>query len=189
MKKRICLYPFLVLLFLATTAVYLFSTPTRIAPVGNPTVVMEVLDPTLEQFAPAWRVEIARRVPNAVGILVHGGAFVQNEWIAGAGYAGHITLTTEIVKHYRDVYPDRVLVLLACNPGHLKLGIPGVYYSMSNVWCVPDRGVSPDKAKYSVVNRKLGDFEFRDLYQLEDGVSRSQSEPDVVGNIYEFVRE
>lgn len=111
---------------------------------AGPDVVMEVLDPSLEQFAPAWQQEIARRFHHSVGILVHGGDFVQGEWIVEGNYASgqHVQHTADVVAHYRAMFPDRTIVLLACNPGHLNLGIPGVYYAHSSVWCVPDRAMT-----------------------------------------------
>jgi uncharacterized protein YigE (DUF2233 family) len=54
---------------------------------SGPDVVIETLDPSLEQFATYWQNEIGRRYHNSVGILVHGGDFVEGQWIAGSNYA------------------------------------------------------------------------------------------------------
>lgn len=151
------------------------SSPTEIT---NPQVVMEVLDPSLEQFALPWRNEIARRFPHAVGLLVHGGDFVQGQWIVGASTVpGHVTTVADQVERVRKLYPDRTIVLLACNTGHLKLGIPGVFYAQSSVWCVPDRGIKPE-----MLDEAGGTLDGREHSRWDDN-------PDVVGNIFEFVKD
>lgn len=150
----------------------LFPRHSRVE-IQAPAVVMEVLDGSLEEYAPLWQAEIARRFPHAVGILVHGGDFVEGEWIVGANLAdGRVTPIQDVVEHYRRLYPDRTIVVLACNPGHLKMNIPGVYYATASVWCVPDREMAEPRSENSLTL---------------DG--RWSTAPDVAGNIYEFVTE
>jgi hypothetical protein len=111
------------------------SSPNPTA--GQPAVVMEVLDPSLTPYAAEWQTEIARRFPNACGLLLHGDEVVEDEWIAHPmGYAMHVQT---LVKKYQAKFPERTIVLLACNVGHFKLNVPGVYYAKSDVWCHPDR--------------------------------------------------
>jgi hypothetical protein len=173
----------------------LFSSTAPVSTPGNPPVVMVVLDPSLEQYSNVWANEIGRRFPNAVGVLVHGGDFVEDEWIVGTSWRPdrHVTRTVDVVRHYQELYPSRTMVLLACNPGHLKLGIPGVYYAMSSVWCVPDRAV--DMTVFSTsLQRTLEDGEFDHTFWNPPDIfpkleSRSSKFPDVVGNIFEFVHE
>lgn len=169
----------------------------------TPPVVMEVLDPSLAAFAPLWRDEIGRRFDNAVGILVHGGDFVEGQWIAGTNVAmfRRVTPMREVVEHYQRLYPDRVVVLLACNTGSLRLGIPGVYYAKSSVWSVPDRAVTPEMYENGLAEQKLPDCNFDEDPEDEPPQSvrpaalsppkptRWQGDPDVVGNVFEFVSE
>lgn len=155
----------------------------------QPAVIMEVLDPSLDQFAPMWRTEIGRRFPNAVGVLVHGGDFVENQWIAGVSFTPrHVTPMAEVVRFYQAKHPGRTIVLLACNTGHLKLGIPGVFYAHSSVWCVPDRGITPEMYSNGLATERMSDgsrgFEFSDPTLAQQ--ARWEAEPDIVGNIYEF---
>jgi len=151
--------------------------PKAVSEIEQPAVVIETLDPSLAIFAPMWQMEIGRRFPHAVGILVHGADFVEGQWIVGTNIAAgrRVTPVVEIVKHYQRLYPTRTVVLLACNTGHLKLGIPGVYYAKSSVWCVPDRFLTPEM------------FE-NELYRMTLN-NRWSAYPDVVGNIYEFVKD
>lgn len=143
----------------------------------KPDVIMVTLDPSLTRFEEAWRVEIGRKFHNAVAILVHGGDFLPGEWIVGSQPgSGHVELATDVVKRVQAQYPGRTVILLACNPGHIKLGIPGVYYATSSVWCIPDRNITDENA------------ESRDAQEIL-GPSRWQMAPDVLGNIYEFVAE
>lgn len=187
--KRVLL---IVALFTAAFAIsvpvnHTLLPPPAIELTAQPAVIMETLDPSLIQYEDAWRDEIARRFPRAVGLLVHGGDFVAGQWIVGAGYQNwkHVTPTAEVVRHYQTLYPDRTIVLLACNPGHLKLGIPGVYYASSSVWCIPDRSLKPSMFLSSEARATTKGFEFF----LPDTRTRWEIAPDVVGNIFEFVRE
>jgi hypothetical protein len=147
--------------------------------IEQPAVAMEVLDQSLEPYAAMWQKEIARRFPHAVGILVHGNDFVEGEWTVGANLSdSRVSLTKNVVEHYQKLYPDRTIVLVSCNPGHLKLGIPGVYYAPASVWCVPDREMTAEMYK--------GEGEGEGRLTLD---GRWSEAPDVVGNVYEFVTD
>lgn len=154
-----------------TTAIYVEgneeSRPAapRVQEIEQPAVVVETLDPSLARYSPLWQAEIGRRFSHAVGVFVHGGDIVDGEWVVRTSIRpGHSMRVQEVVSHFQALYPTRTIVLLACNPGHLKLGIPGVYYAKSNVWCVPDRA-------------------------LAEVTDRWQKYPEVVGNIYELVKD
>jgi hypothetical protein len=152
--------------------------------VPMPGVIMEVADPSLEEFAPAWQQEIGRRFPNAVGILCHGGDFIEGEWIVSAKSFEHHVTMADLVRHYQAMYPDRTIVVLACNPGHLRMGIPGVYYAHSSVWCVPDRALTPDQFPAGEAMQT-----FDSGYEASTATNRWASNPDVVGNIFEFIKD
>lgn len=168
------------------------GTPTStISHTKQPQVIMRVLDPTLEPFASMWQAEIGRRFPDAVGVLVHGGDFVEGQWIVGDWtYRSdrHVRLATDVVKEAEAMYPGRTVVLLACNPGHLDLGIPGVYYAHSSVWCVPDRdtaSVLPEIARQQILFGQRAKSEGKK--ELDRG--RWVQDSDVIGNIFEFQSE
>lgn len=167
-------------------AIQTLRVPVRT--VQQPPVIMEVLDPSLGQFEEMWRAEINRKFDHAVGILVHGGDFVEGQWIVGTGYGRHVSTVGEVVSHYQHLYPDRTIVLLACNPGHIDLHMPGVYYAKSSVWCVPDRALTPAMMSNGKSLQHLG-FPFLSGDVEVPRPSRWALEPDVVGNIYEFVSE
>lgn len=105
----------------------------------TPSVTVEVMDPSLTLYADAWRAEVARRFPDAVVILAHGGNFAGDQWICSALMFGRYSTVQDAVHFEQARYPGRTIVVLCCNPGHLKLGIPGVYYANDSVWCIPDR--------------------------------------------------
>lgn len=163
----------------------------------RPGVIMEVLDPSLEMYAVGWQKEIARRVPNAVGVLCHGGDFEQGRWIV-ASDSKHIQTARDVVLKYKDMYPGRTIVLLSCNPGHIKLGVPGVLYAHSSVWCVPDRELKPSMSDAERM-AKLFDHGFWTpkvpdesvpapvkILPVRPVVGRSDAMPEIVGNIFEF---
>ncbi len=161
---------------------------------AQPGVIMETLDPSLAIYEPMWKAEIGRRFDNAVGILVHGGDFVEGQWIVGSHRQPwkHVTPIQDVVREIQARYPGRVVVLLACNTGHLDLGIPGVYYSKSSVWCVPDRAITAEMYQNGMAGLTLTNPA---LYPGEvpspsaPQPTRWQIEPDITGNIYEFVVE
>lgn len=156
---------------------------------AQPGVIIETLDPSLEIYATMWQEEIGRRFDNAVGILVHGGNFVEGQWVVGANLVPYrrVSSAEDVVRHYQELYPGRTVVLLACNPGHLKLNIPGVYYAKANVWCVPDRHLAPSMFLSGVAFATL-DSGFAPL-SIADPVTRWEFAPDHIGNIYEFVSD
>lgn len=142
----------------------------------TPNVIMDVRDESLEQFSAAWATEIGRRFPNSVGVLCHGGDAVHGEWLckseSGRKAFGHLITIEQLISIEQARYPGRTIVLLSCNVEHdLLTGHPGVYYSPSSVWCVPDRAVID---KPEPTNRATLD-------------GRSLREPEVVGNIFEFL--
>jgi hypothetical protein len=178
-----------VLLFAAAVSAPILMTLEPCSPTpahalsAQPPVVIETLDPSLERFNEMWRKEIARRFPNAIAVLVHGGDFVEGQWIVGTNIAKdrRVMPAADVVRHYQKLYPGRTLVLLACNPGHLKLGIPGVYYAKANVWCVPDRALTSEHFKVY-----LGDAGLRTDGSRAIGDARWEKDGNTVGNIFEF---
>jgi hypothetical protein len=160
--------------------------PSTVTVQVQPDVIVEVLDSSLVQYIEPWRVEVGRRFHNAVAIIVHGGDFVEGEWVVGAGIGGHISRASDIARHYQKLYAGRTLVFISCNPGHLKINVPGVWYASDVVWCIPDRGMSPKNMSSS---RRLLDW----ATWLEDGEKPEQSRweayPTVVGNIFEFIQD
>lgn len=158
---------------------------------SKPAVVMEVFDPSLQVYADLWRDEIARRFPYAVGVLVHGGDFVSGEWIVGAGYQpdNHVVSAAELLALVKARHPGRTIVFLACNTGHVRVNVPGVYYAHSSVWCVPDRAITSDMYFHqNAARRFVSDGEnarLMEAYRLSEA-TRWELAPEVVGNIYEF---
>lgn len=143
--------------------------------VAGPGVIMEVLDPSLEPYAVAWQREVARRFPSAVAILAHGGDLEQGRWIIQAD-GKHLQTADDIAAKYRALYPGRVIVLLSCNPGHIKLHVPGVYHFHASVWCVPDRATGKND---------IAEFMDLDGGHPHDDAPRWESCPEDEGNIFE----
>jgi len=174
---------------------------------AHPSVIVKVYDPSLQVYAPMWQKEIDRRFDNAVGILVHG-IDLDGEWYVGTQRSADAPLmkVQKLVAEVQAEYPDRTVVLLACNTGHLKLNMPGVYYAMASVWCVPDRAITAEMYRNGLAEAK---FKPRCscLPATQPTIqpaaaprptlpavvtpqpTRWEVEPDVVGNIYEMVCE
>lgn len=157
----------------------------------NPSVIIESLVQLPPGIESMWQVEIGRRFNNAVGIIVHGGDFEQGRWIVGSSRQPwkHVETAAEVVQRYQELYPYRTIVLVSCNPGHLKLGVPGVFYATSDVWMVPDRAVTAN----DLMSRQLlrpdylpEGFPFAPAQPVR---TRWELSPDSVGSIFEFVSE
>lgn len=151
----------------------------------QPAVVMRVLDPSLEMYSTLWQREVGRRFTNAVVILVHGGDFVEGQWIVGDWQyrsGMHVRSVASVIAEAHAAFPGRTIVLLACNPGHIDLpkyadiDVP-VYYAKSSIWCVPDR----DTAEVAP------SLTFKTLGGRSPTFDRWSDDPDVVGNIFEFI--
>lgn len=160
------------LLFLPVSAAK--PTPSSLPPMVN----VQVLDPSLQKFAEPWRMEVSRRFPDALVILVHGGDLVQGEWLCSSKVFNHYALVTDVLRHYRELDPQRTIVFLGCNTGAIHLhGFPNVFYSLAPVWCLPDRAIGQD----------IGDA----LLKLDSGfdpaVNRWGLDPLVTGNVFELV--
>lgn len=177
-------------------------------------VTIDVLDPGLSFAAPLWKVEIARRFPDAVGVLCHGGVFIEGEWYGTALTYGHFTPMADIVRHEQALHPGATIVLLACNVNHLKLGVPGVYYATDSVWCRPDRSLMPndvladdggddDASTLDMVpstrpaTRPSSPLFPGDVWEsilpklipLKPSMNRWEADPGVVGNVFELVKD
>lgn len=192
--KRFILHPLVFTLLLGVPTILVFidvavnniPAPSRPA---QPAVIVEVLDPSLQPYADKWQKEIGRRFDNAVGLLFHGGDFVRGQWIGGTTPGiHHVEPIQDVVKRFQKLYPGRTIVLLACNTGHLDLGIPGVYYAKSSVWCVPDRQVQQGDPESRATLDEDGPSEDQETTPIQ-APPRSEIDPDVVGNIFEFVTD
>lgn len=153
-------------------------TPAPSHQITQPNVIVEVFDHSLDPFVPMWQKEVGRRFTNAVVVLCHGGDFLRGEWIVGSQPgSGHVETVDAVLMRVQKQYPGRQVVLLACNTGHLTPKTKDVYYAMSSVWCVPDRGINGPDA--------IGSRRLTLDGQLEN---RWDGDSDVVGNIWEFVK-
>lgn len=151
----------------ALAAIFASSVPNTPTIVSQPDVVMEVLDPTLKPYERLWAAEIGRRFHNAVGVFCHGGNHLALTWDTSVASYGHVVTIQDVVRYEQARYPDRTIVLISCNPGHLKLGIPNVYYAPDNIWLEPDR----------------------DAMGEEDAAIRVSTYPNYVGSIFEFIKD
>lgn len=125
-----------------------------------------VLDRSLEEYAEAWRTEVARRFPDAVVVFAHGTEFPEKLWICKVPNFGSEAITADqLAQYYKDKFPGRTIVLLACNGGHLHLHVHGVWHATDDVWLIPDRAVP------------------------EEQVGRSLKDAGAVGSIFEFVED
>jgi hypothetical protein len=84
-----------------------------------------------------WKIEVARRFPNAMILFCHGNTY-DGQWCCFPE-EGPVVPVRAMVQHLLAQNPDRVIVCIVCNPDGLKLGIPGVYHAKESVWIIPDK--------------------------------------------------
>ncbi len=205
------LFVFFAVVFLLVV-VFRGPSPSEAPTVGQPQVVSIVLDPSLQQYEPAWKAEVGRRFSNAVIVMVHGDDMA-GMWFASPPWGQ--MLIEDVVDMAAKLYPDRTIVVLSCNTGHFTLHRKGVYYAKSSIWLVPDRAITVDDAQAAREGRRtLNDalvpttipatqpttkpsplsiipFNFPSfpMFPKRDVTMRWQDDPDAVGNVYEFVVE
>lgn len=172
-KSIISLIAVYVVLQVSLIIAFWHTTDARVTHTAQPSVIMDVLDPSLEMYAPAWEAEIVRRFPHSVGVLCHGGDAVEGQWLTlPYGGPGGCEPIEWVIAREQAKYPDRTIVLLCCNVKHeLLTGHPGVYYSPSSVWCIPDHAMID------------GDVPKEERWTFD---GRYDGEPDDTGNIFEF---
>lgn len=83
-----------------------------------------------------WLAAARKRFPNPIIVAFHG-------WDCDGRWTSHpddprlAGPIEPVAKALHDAMPDRQIVLLACNPDHQKLHVPGVWYADDSVWIVP----------------------------------------------------
>jgi hypothetical protein len=152
----------LAVLITASFSTGLATRPTRVLHVYHGVQVETPLPGEgVAQSMDYWRVEIARRFPDAYAVAVHGGD-IGGQWLVqDPDDISQLISATKLAQRLQARFPGRIIVLLSCNPGHYNLGIRGVYHAMDSVWFVPDK----------------------DADNTQEG---RQAERQDVGNIYEF---
>jgi len=84
-----------------------------------------------------WKQQIARRYKDAVMVVCHGNTGPDGQWWAYPDYEAPLPMK-DLVKRVRAIYPNRRIVLIACNPDALVFNEPGVTYAKESVWFWPD---------------------------------------------------
>lgn len=173
MKYMLYAYAFMTVIVIIV-ALWL-SNPVDSAHTPYPDVIADVLDPSLDEYAPLWQAEVGRRFHNAIFVMCHGGDILNGEWLClPYGGPGGGWPITKLIAIEQEKYPGRTLVILSCNPKHDALhGYPNVYYAPSSVWCAPDRAVIDGQTM--MIGERL----------TLDG--RSSNDPEDCGNIFEFL--
>lgn len=108
-----------------------------------------------------WKIEVARRFPDALIYATHGGDFM-GEWGALSPNGG-VERVRDLALRLKRENPGRIIVLVICNPGHYHLKIPGVYHALDSVWFAPDKDADNTNAGRAIQRANVGNiFEFID---------------------------
>lgn len=113
-----------------------------------------------------WKREAQRRFIAPILIFGHGNDF-NGVWSMQLQDQGNrIVPVAEVAAKVRAKFPDRVIVLICCNPKGHALHMPGVYHAWDSVWFVPDKeitNVPSDQKEHNQDRNVVGNvFEFSD---------------------------
>lgn len=122
--------------------------------------------PGMESSVALWEQEVERRFQGAYIYAAHGGV-AAHSWICqGPNDPSDIAeaeFVRDVALRLRAQFPDRVIVLIVCNPGHFKLHVPGVYYARDSVWLTPDKYAGYCDLAHLLTPEAVGNiFEFSD---------------------------
>lgn len=116
---------------------------------------------SFDPYIAMWKTEVARRFPGAVMICGHGSKRASDgEWTITPDtdfpFIGTVTgnpvTVRAMIEVAKEQYPGRLVVVLSCNPGHVKLDIPGVAYPNESFWLVPDKNLPRNVGTDNVAN-------------------------------------
>jgi hypothetical protein len=126
----------LLLLFLASAAPATSPT-TRPGPTN-----LIVWSSYIRQDVPElWLAEARRKVDNPLLFMCHGmsvpvdGKLV---WYVNPDKPRKPQPVQEVARTLSNLYPDRNIILVVCNPAHERISIARVWYPERDVWIVPD---------------------------------------------------
>jgi hypothetical protein len=96
-----------------------------------------------------WREEANKRFNNPILFHCHGGIHMETyeengktvvveEWWVYPDPPRKPMPAAELARSLANLYPDRDIVLLTCNPGGFDLNVKRVWYTKRNVWTIPD---------------------------------------------------
>jgi len=144
------------------------SSPPSVYVYDGVKVERQVEGQQYDKFVEAWKIEVARRFPDALLFVCHGSTGFdittgEKGWYLFPEAQGRIPVRVDVaLRGIKVANPGRTIVLLSCNPDHFRLtGLSNVYYALDAIWLWPDKNV--------------------------EDTSRIRAEPRVVGNIFEFV--
>jgi hypothetical protein len=97
-----------------------------------------------------WMTVASQRFNNPVLFFCHGGVksvettlpngmrLAKNEWWVFPDHPRKPVSANEVARTLAQMYPDRDIVFMSCNPGGFELNVPRVWYTKKNNWVVPD---------------------------------------------------
>jgi hypothetical protein len=117
-------------------------------------VEVVLLAQSLFWSVPEWHDEVERLYPDSVMIVCHGGSEGGRWLLQPDHYVRHSTgvgipvpdpkrPVEDVYWEYRKKYPDKTIVLVACNPGGHRPFLPNCVYATAEVWTTPDRARRP----------------------------------------------
>ena len=96
-----------------------------------------------------WLLEAKKRFKDPIIFVCHGGSDWEvlalgpatlGQWVWSAGpISPRIPVPMKCVAAVlRNMYPNRPIILIACNPGFYDLDLPNVWYAKGSIWAIPD---------------------------------------------------
>ena len=90
-----------------------------------------------------WQKEVSKKInlSECVFLFCHGNVFNET-WIliphSDSLYERKAMSVDSFLRTIRNIFPDKKIVLIVCNPGKITTSEKNVWYSKTNVWIIPD---------------------------------------------------
>jgi len=96
-----------------------------------------------------WQTVAAQRFKNPIVFACHGGVhreflasaaglYVRSSWWVLPDDGRQPQSVESLAQTLANLYPERDIVLVCCNPGGFDLDVPRVWYCRRPVWVIPD---------------------------------------------------
>jgi hypothetical protein len=158
---------------------------------GEPQTILDCRDDGLAPAGILWVNEVERRFHQPVVVLLcHGGNVIPSEWVLQDNpmgvYGSRCEDALTALDQEHAMYPNRIVVCLACNPMHMAVhNRPWLYYSPSSTWIIPDRYLMSQSSDPSADSKTDGKGSTKFPNALAD---RSADDPNTIGNAFELVQ-
>ena len=138
MRKSVLAPLFVAALVASTVAGCMSATPQRLSgPSTQPAGEMSWVRFDNVDVNREWYGEASKRLADPIIFSCHGG-MRDGIWVTCPDKPRVPVPVEDVARTLSNLYPNRNIVLICCNPAGVELDVPNVWYARSDVWCRPD---------------------------------------------------